>query len=193
MSRAMSEVSHQVWDRRHQDKTAGEPEPFVVEMLPLLRRGLALDVAAGRGRHSLALARAGFSVVAVDYSAVGIAKLAGAARRERLPIRCVVGDLTACPLRPAGFDLILNVNFLDRSLIPRFKHELEPGGALLVDTFLVDQAGLGHPSDPRHLLGHWELRDLLAGLKLARYREGLTVYADGTRAWRASALALRRS
>lgn len=188
----MSEVSRQVWDRRHRDKGAGEPEPFVVEMLPLLRRGLALDVAAGRGRHSLALARAGFSVAAVDYSTVAIAMLAGAARRERLPIRCVIGDLTAYPLRATGFDLILNVNFLERSLLPRFKRELKRGGALLVDTFLVDQAALGHPCDPRHMLEHWELRSLLAELELASYREGLTVYADGTRAWRASALALRR-
>jgi len=37
------------------------------------------------------------------------------------------------------------------------------------------------------------LRELLSGLEILRYREGLTVYDGGECAWRAGALALRRS
>ena len=63
----MSEAGHADWDERHRGKPAGEAEPFLVEMLARIPRGVALDVAAGRGRNALALARAGMQVVAVDY------------------------------------------------------------------------------------------------------------------------------
>ncbi len=180
------------WDERHRGKPAGAPEPFLVEMLPLIPRGIALDVAAGRGRNSLALARAGIDVVAVDSSREAVAALKSAAQAERLPICAVLADLREFPLRESAFDAIVNINFLDRALFPAFARALKPGGVLLADTYLVDQAELGHPTNPDYLLRHYELRELLAGLELLRYREGLTVYADGSRAWRASALARRR-
>ncbi len=86
----------------------------------------------------------------------------------------------------------MNVNYLNRPLFPKLVRALKPGGALLVETFLVDQAAIGHPNNPDFLLKHYELRDLLGGLEIVRYREGLTVYRDQTRAWRASALAVRK-
>jgi hypothetical protein len=64
---------------------------------------------------------------------------------------------------------------------------------LLAETFLIDQAEIGHPSDPRFLLKHYELRELIGDLEVLRYREGLTVYSDGARAWRAGAAARRAS
>lgn len=189
----MSSADRAEWDERHRAKTAGAPEPFVVEMLPLLPPdGIVLDVAAGRGRHSLAIARAGHTVVAVDFAESAMAALAGAARKEHLPIWPVAGDFDSFALRDRSFDAIVNVNFLDRALFPEFARALKPGGVLLVDTFLVDQAEIGHPKDPRFLLQHYELRELLAGFELMRYREALCVYPDGAWAWRAGAVARRR-
>ncbi|HKN00143.1 MAG TPA: class I SAM-dependent methyltransferase [Candidatus Binataceae bacterium] len=182
------------WDGRHGGRPGGgEPEPFVIEVLPLLpRRGVALDVAAGRGRHSLALARAGLSVVAVDYSRKAIAALADAVHGGGAAVWPVVADLDTFPIGDGTLDLIVNVNYLDRSLFPKFARALKPEGFLLADTFLVDQAASGHPRDPRFLLGHYELRTLIGGLEIIRYREGLMVYPDGTSAWRASALVRRK-
>jgi tellurite methyltransferase len=181
------------WDERHRAKAPGAPEPFVIEMLPLLPRGgLVLDVAAGRGRHALAIARAGHTVVAVDFSHSATTALAETARAEHLPIWPVVADFDNFALRDRSFDAIVNVNFLDRALFAGFARALKPGGILLVDTFLVDQAAIGHPKDPRFLLRHYELRELLAGLELLRYREGLCIYPDGAWAWRAGAVARRR-
>lgn len=190
----MSSAERSGWDERHHAKAPGDPEPFVIEMLPLLPAdGLVLDVAAGRGRHSLAIARAGHKVVAVDFARSAIASLAEAARAQHLPIWPVAGDFDNFALRDRSFDAIVNVNFLDRALFAGFKRALKPGGVLLVDTFLVDQAEIGHPKDPRFLLRHYELRELAAGLELMRYREGLCVYPDGAWAWRAGAVARRRS
>ena len=63
---------------------------------------------------------------------------------------------------------------------------------MFFDTFLIDQAALGHPSDPAFLLRHDELREMLASMELLRYREGMVTYPNGKSAWRATALARRR-
>jgi tellurite methyltransferase len=189
----MSGSSRGVWEQRHRQHRIGAPEPFVLEMLELLPRGIALDVAAGAGRHALMLARAGFTVHAIDFSVPAMIGLRAAAASEHLPVHPLVADLERFPLPRARYDTIVNVSYLDRRLVPSLKAALKPGGALLFDTFLVDQAQIGHPRNPDFLLKHYELRELLSGLEIVRYREGLTVYDGGERAWRAGALALRRS
>ncbi len=189
----MSDARRESWERRHRETRAGAPEPSVAEMIAMSPRGRTLDLAAGTGRNALALARAGRAVVAADYSGAALAEIARAAAAEALRIEPVMADLTAgLPFREARFDAALNVNFLERALIPEIIRVLRPGGALLFDTFLIDEAGAGHPRDPRFTLGHYELRGLLGAMELMRYREGLVEYASGRRVWRATALARRR-
>jgi tellurite methyltransferase len=189
----MTKSEDVAWEEHHRGPSLGEPEPFVAEMIALMPRGIALDVAAGRGRNTLALARAGFKAVAIDSSPTAIRMLAAAARAESLPVLPVVADVAAFPIGEQSVDVVINVNFLDRALIPRLKDALRIGGVLLFDTFLIDQAAIGPPRNPDYLLDHYELRDLLGDMELVRYREGITVYPEGARAWRASALALRRN
>jgi len=183
------------WEERHREATPGDPEPSVTEMLPLLPRGTALDIAAGTGRNAIALARAGWRVVAADFSLMGMRVLTEVARRENLAISPVVADLEdSFPFRSNSFDVILNVSYLDRALVPLLKDALRPQGALLFDTFLIDEADEaehGHLRNNRFTLEHYELRALLSDLELVRYREGLVVYPNGKRAWRATALARR--
>ena len=190
--RAASRAS---WVDRHAAASApGAPEPSVLEMIPLMPRGWALDIAAGTGRNSLALARAGMSVAAVDFSPVATRALRETTLSTRLPVVPIIADLeTTLPFPDAVFDVILNVNYLDRALAPRLRAILKVGGVLLFDTFLINQAASGHPRDPRFMLEHYELRELLAGMELIRYREGIVVYPGGKTAWRATALARRTS
>ncbi len=188
----MNQRARAIWDERHDSGDIGRPEPSVLEFLPLLPRGSTLDIAAGKGRHSILLARHQMRVVAVDWSRLGLEALAVAARKERLPIEVVVADLEqSLPFRAGTFDVVLNVNFLVRALFPSLKSVLRIGGMLLFDTFLIDQATLGHPRNPNFLLGHYELRNWLSDMELLRYREGIVDYGDGKRAWRATALARR--
>ncbi len=225
----MSEPRRAGWDERHRGQPPGEAEPFLAAMLARIPRGVALDVAAGRGRNALALARAGMRVVAVDFSAEAMRIVAAAARTARLAIWPVVANLDSFHLRDESFDVIVNINFLDRALFPKFARALRPGGILIADTFLVDQAAIGRPTrsgdqraqsdaaiagpsasatteraallnalpsqrvrDPRFLLAYGELRALADGLEIEEYREGLTTYPGGERAFRASMVARRR-
>ena len=159
----------------------------------LLPRGLALDVAAGTGRHSVALARAGFRVVAIDYAEAALAH-AAIARARRAALRM------ATRRRPLGLSAAArplrrdSQRQLSRPRIgaPPDRSALRPGGALLFDTFLIDQAATGHPRNPDFMLQHYELREMLSEMDLVRYREGIVAYPDGKSAWRAAALAVRR-
>ncbi len=189
----MSEAQRAEWDERHRGKSAGAAEPFLAEMLTRIPDGVALDIAAGRGRNALALAHAGMKVVAVDLSAEARRLLAATARAARLGIWPVVANLDSFHLKDESLDAIVNINFLYRTLFPKFVRALRPGGWLIADTFLVDQAAIGHPRDPRFLLGRGELRALAARLEVAEYREGLVTYPNGERAFRASLAARRKS
>lgn len=65
----------------------------VASLLP--GRGVAVDLGAGFGMHSIPLAQGGYRVVAIDSSPHLLRILA--ARSEALPIRRVVADLTTFP------------------------------------------------------------------------------------------------
>jgi tellurite methyltransferase len=186
----MSESERASWDEKHRGQPVGEPEPLIVEMIPRIPRGgVALDVAAGRGRNALAIARSGIRVVAVDFSTPAMRTLAVAARAEHLAVWPVVANLDSFHLKHESLDAIININFLDRALFPEFSHALRPGGVLIAETFTIEQASIGHPKDPRFLLGHGELKELVGGLEIEHYREGLVSYRDGARAFRASVVA----
>jgi len=181
------------WDERHRGQPPGEAEPFLATMLARLPRGgVALDIAAGRGRNALALARAGMRVVAVDRSKEAMRSVAATARTARLAIWPMVANLDSFHLKDESFDVIVNINFLDRALFPKFVRALRPGGILIAATFLVDQAAINPPHDPRFLLGHGELRALAGELEIEEYREGLTASLGGQPAFRASMVARRR-
>jgi tellurite methyltransferase len=170
-----------------------DAEPFLVEMLARVPRGsIVLDVAAGRGRNALAMARAGIRVIAVDWSHPAMQALGAATRSERLAVWPIVANLDSFHFKDESFDAIVNINFLDRALFPKFSRALKPGGVLVAETFLIDQAGIGHPSNPRFLLAHGELRDLVANLEIEEYREGLVNSPHGIQAFRASVVARRR-
>ncbi|MCU1385004.1 MAG: hypothetical protein JWL71_3701, partial [Acidobacteria bacterium] len=74
------------------------PSPLIVEWSARIARergagARALDVAMGRGRHALALARAGFTTSGVDLKLEAVRDAMRAARREELSIHGWCADL----------------------------------------------------------------------------------------------------
>lgn len=142
------------------------------DLLP--RRGTALDVACGRGRHALLLAGAGWRVRAVDRDPARIATLGGMAKRLGLPVEAEVLDLDTgeALLGTEAYGLMVVVHYLHRPLFPALVRALEPGGLLLYETFTTAQAARGKPTNPDFLLEPGELRRLVAPLEVLREREG---------------------
>ena len=102
------------------DRLAG-PSSWLVQNADLLpRRGKALDVACGSGRHALLLSAAGLSVRAVDRDAEAIGELKAAARRLGFRVETEIKDLEtgSADLGDEVYDIVLVVNYLHRPLFP---------------------------------------------------------------------------
>jgi SAM-dependent methyltransferase len=176
------------WDQVHSDR-AREPAPppaaFLVENAPLLVAGRTLDLAAGSGRNSAFLASMGHRVLAVDVSREALQTL----RRRAPAIDVAQVDLDRPCFRPASFDNVVCIDFLDRRLFPEMLRWIRPGGVLLLDTFLIDQRTVGHPRNPAFLLERGELLERLHGERVLRHREG-PVRVDSQTSFRAGIVAV---
>ena len=117
-----------------------------------------LDLAAGRGRHSILFAERGHKVTAVDREVSG---LPDHPNIERL--RADLEDGSPWPLGARRFGAVVVTNYLHRPLMPHLLEAVAPGGVLLYQTFMAGNERFGRPSNPDHLLKNGELLELVRG------------------------------
>jgi len=151
-----------------------EPARFLTENLDILPKGRTLDVAMGRGRNAVYLAKMGFEVEGIDISPEAVHAALERARSVGVSLNARIADLENDYLIERGaYHLILCFNYLQRSLIPQIKEGLRVGGMVVYETFIVDQARFGKPTNPDYLLKHNELLEMFRDFRCLRYREGL--------------------
>ncbi len=151
-----------------------KPASFLVENVELIPRGRVLDLAMGRGRNALYLARLGFEVEGVDISREAVRQALELAEREGVSIEAKVVDLENNYLiEEESYDAIICFNYLQRSLISEIKKGLRIGGVVIYETFIVDQIEFGRPRNPDYLLEYNELLDMFRDFRCLRYREGI--------------------
>ncbi|MGE4553171.1 MAG: class I SAM-dependent methyltransferase [Desulfovibrionaceae bacterium] len=132
---------HYIWAFGGAEALRQAAETAVEGWFPAPRRGgHALDLGCGPGFHTLALARRGFRVAALDTSRELLADLA--ARTGELPVRALEADLRALPalrLPPAEAILCLGDTLAHlaspgevRACIADAAQALEPGGRLVL-------------------------------------------------------------
>ena len=156
------------------DDKLNEPAQFLVENIGLLPRGRALDIAMGTGRNGIYLARMGFRVEGVDASVEAVNEALARSRAEGVSIQIRVEDLETIPyFDEEVYDLVICFNYLQRSLMPQLRNWVKPGGMVVYETFIVDQARFGRPRNPDHLLRHNELLHTFRDFRVLRYREGV--------------------
>ncbi|HXY31245.1 MAG TPA: class I SAM-dependent methyltransferase [Gemmatimonadaceae bacterium] len=162
------------WEARHRgarDAALDAPSAWILEQCRALpHRSLILDLASGRGRHAVPLARAGHRVIALDYAWAAVARARDESDGAVLP---VVADAAAIPIGPGTLDAVVCVSFLDRALLPRLRDLLRPQGRLIVETFTVEQRGHGGPQREAYLLRPGELPRLVAPMPILAQHEGL--------------------
>jgi SAM-dependent methyltransferase len=180
------------WDAKHRlaaKAPPSEPASIVRELLPLLPTGPALDIACGMGRHALLLAARRQHVTAVDFSSVALETLEVRARGMHTTVRrsdhfhpgvrhshggldLIHANLEKAHLPEHSYDLILCVQYLQRSLFPQMVRALRPGGVLLMETFTQAQLEFSDgPRNPAYLLETGELREAFPELCVLFYRE----------------------
>lgn len=174
-----SKYSREKWDQRWQEKaalSAGQPDDWLMRVLPHLPdRGTALDLACGMGRNALALAQVGYQVSAVDFSRVALDVLHTEATQQGLPVAVVCADLEAgdYPFAPESFDLVLQLYYLYRPLLPIVQNAVSPGGYVVIRTF--SQAGVERfgPVNKEISLEPGELLETFSKWDVLLYEEGL--------------------
>jgi tellurite methyltransferase len=160
------------WNERHSREPAREASRFVVGLDAVLpRRGRALDVAGGAGRHALWLARRGLEVTLADVSDVALRMASAAARREGLALATVEVDLEKAPLPAGPWDVIVCTYFLHRPLFDAFPAALAPGGWLVFAHATRTNLERNPRPGPRHLLEDGEIRTLVRRLEIVSCEE----------------------
>ncbi len=181
----------QEWDDRYRQPgywAGKEPAEFLREVLPLLPRGTALDLASGEGRNAVFLAQQGYQVFAVERSRVGLEKTEALARengvscqwatqltsphKQSAQLFLVQADLESFVLPSAQFDVVLCFKYLQRPLLPFLQRALRRHGMLVYETHTLAQLNFaGGPRSPEFLLQPGELRLAFSTMEILFYSE----------------------
>ncbi len=131
----------QFWEERYQaasPDSSGKPGTMLRQTVEPLTAGRALELGAGKGDDAVWLARAGWSVVAVDISPTALGYAAANARRAELADRITFEQHDLSQSFPQGkFDLV-TANYLQSPFdFPRAAVLRRAAGAVASDGHLL--------------------------------------------------------
>lgn len=176
----MSDVTN-TWNERYDTEEfvyGREPNAFLAGVSAMMPPGDVLCLAEGEGRNAVFLARRGHRVLAVDASAVGLAKAAQLAEEHGVRIETLTADLADLVIEPGRWDAIVSIFCHVPPPIRRTLHRqavagLRPGGLFVLEAYTPAQLELrtGGPPTVELLMTLADLREELAGLEFLQARE----------------------
>jgi tellurite methyltransferase len=173
------------WNIRHVEKPMPQyVAPILEKYIKEVSIGKALDVACGTGRNTHFLSDLGFSVDAIDLSDYALSCI-----REDEKINKYEVDLDEYNIQ-SRYDLIININYLNRRLMLQMHEALEKGGVVIFETFIQahDKPEKGS-MNPDYLLEKNELLRVFCDLDIIYYEEKDIVNLRGEDARLASLVA----
>lgn len=156
------------WNTKHQNvPMPTSPSEILIKNVKPSQGYRALDIACGSGRNTHYLAELGFEIDAVDISDYALSQI-----NHTNKIHPIESDLTNYVISPNTYDLIININYLERKLFPSMIEGLKNGGILIFETFITaHEPGYHNPSNPDFLLQSNELPTKFSTLKILFYEE----------------------
>jgi SAM-dependent methyltransferase len=159
-----------LWDTRytHGLPSLEKPDPFFESMYEqhiqriFPGKGMALDLAAGIGRHSHYLAARNWHTTAVDISPVAIERLVERSKMLDVTVNAILSDAAQYSFPPESFDLIILYYHFDRALFPKIYGALKPGGLFICKLALAWFSGQTLTQSTALLLQKEELLSLVA-------------------------------
>jgi len=174
------------WNEKYSQKEVSENASLILEKyVSHANVGVALDVACGTGRNTNFLAQKGFEVDAVDISNVALDKI-----KKRPTINKIEADLDKYNITPNKYDLIVNVNYLNRRIVSQMKDGLKKDGVIIFETYLLAHGDFKIPTmNLDYLLRKNELLHSFIALEVIYYEERIDVNSNGDRVKIASIVA----
>jgi SAM-dependent methyltransferase len=174
------------WNKKYLEYPMPEhTTPILEKYLEHANSGHALDIACGMGRNTHFLADNGFSVDAVDISDYALSKV-----KSNSLINKIDTDLDKYNITPNKYDLIVNVNYLNRRLVSQMKDALKPEGLLVFETFMLAHGDFFHQTtNLDYLLKKNELLHTFIGMDVIYYEERIDTNLRGEKVKLASIVA----
>lgn len=170
-----------MWDERYNSDEYAygkEPNQFLAENYESIPKGTVLSLAEGEGRNAVFLAKQGYSVTAVDGSAVGLRKAEKLAKENGVEINLVHADLAEYEIGESCWDGVVSIfcplpSSQRRSMHKKIVAGLKPGGVFLVEAYTPDQLryGTGGGNSVDAMTSKESLIHDLKGLKFIRLAE----------------------
>ena len=172
--RSASAAQAAEWDARYSErdgaKWSGRPNGRLLAEAASLTPGRALDVGCGEGADAIWLARSGWTVTAIDISAVAVIRAREAAGLAGATVAWVCGDALRTPFRAGSFDLVsMQYPALPKAAgqaaVRALLGTVRPGGLLLAVYHDLDdehrERMKSHGVDPADYVGADDLARLL--------------------------------
>jgi tellurite methyltransferase len=146
--------------------------PFESAVLEFVS-GRVLDLGSGLGNLSLAAARRGATVTAIDASPTAVERINAVAREENLPVRALCEDLSTYAITEQ-YDTIIAIGllmFFSRAralaMLSDIRRQVAPGGHAIINT-LIEGTTYMDMFEPGNfcLLAPGELEQLFSGWTL---------------------------
>ena len=152
----MSQEDATKWNKRYKNNPIPDkPIDIITDYSKEAKKGKALDIACGMGRHSKYLASIGFEVDAFDISSVAIENI------QNIPkIYPKKVDFDLYRLEKSHYELIICTFFLNRKLFPQIVEALKIGGLFIYETFVYHPDNQQTPSNQSYLLKSGELEKI---------------------------------
>jgi SAM-dependent methyltransferase len=156
------------WNKRFIEfPMPSEVSAIVEKYISEAQVGQAIDLACGTGRNTHFLADKGFMVDAVDISDYALERV-----KKSSTINKIDADLDKYNITPHKYDLIVNVNYLNRRLVSQMKDALKKNGIVMFESFIVAHGDYKHETmNLDYLLRKNELLHSFIGLDIIYYEE----------------------
>jgi len=164
------------WNVRHVEKPMRHNVSNVLKRyIQYSKVGMALDLACGTGRNTHFLDESGFQIDAIDFSDYALSQI-----KDTKNITKIEVDLDLYDLKKDAYDLVLNVNYLNRRLMMQMKDAIKKDGLLIFETFIQAHTKPEQGSmNPDYLLKSNELLDVFRDFEVIYYEEKAGVNLRG--------------
>ena len=138
---------------------------YCLKVIPC-KNGYVLDLACGKGRHSIFLSNLGYNVLSVDIDEHKLNCFNGKLIKKKI---IDVENINNWPLDEKKFNVIIVTNFLNRKIFPSIIGSIKKGGYLIYETFSEGHQKIGRPTNPKYILKPRELIRLSNKMQLLAY------------------------